>query len=339
MPPVPCLASPLRHVLRAFAVVMSAWALTAWAQAPVGQAGPGFRLAVSKSPLSLPVLVAAAQGFFADEGLALTIVDCVGGHRCLALMRDGQADLATAGDTPFVFHSFAAGDFVILATMASTVDDLKLFTHRAAGIARPRDLAGRRIGAVVGTASQYFLDSLLLVHGVDPRSVQVVPLQPEQMQRALESREVDAVAVWEPYGYRIARDLKDQAVAVPNAGIYTGTFNLVAQRRLVGARDADLVRLLRAIARAEDFIREHPARSQAVLRERLGTDDDFVRWVWPGMVYRLSLDQTLVKTLESEARWALREGHVSGRSAPNFLNLLHRGPLLQVRPAAVGIAR
>jgi hypothetical protein len=93
------------------------------------------------------------------------------------------------------------------------------------------------------------------------------------------------------------------------------------------------------VDRAETLIRDDPARAKLILRQRLSTDDDFVRWVWPGLTFRLSLDQSLLKTLESEARWALREGHVTGRAAPNFLPFLHRAPLMQVRPEAVGISR
>jgi len=300
---------------------------------------PSLTLATSRSPLSLPIYLADAAGFFAAEGLNVKLLDCVGGHRCLKLVLDGQADAGTAGDTPIVFNSFQTNDFVVIATLSSTVDDLKLYARTDARVSRARDLAGRKVGAVVGAASQFFLDSFLMFHGVDPRSVQVVPMQPEGMFEALQSRQVDAVAVWEPYGYRIARGMKDAVVAMPNVGVYTATFNLVAQRRMVGGRDADLVRLLSALAKSEALIRQDPERAKAVLRERLATDDDFVRWVWPGITYRLSLDQTLLKTLESEARWALREGHVTGRSAPNFLPFLHRAPLLQVMPAAVGISR
>jgi len=296
-------------------------------------------LAVSKSPLSLPLYVAEVAGYFQDEGLKVRFTECVGGHRCLKLMLDGQVDVATAGDTPVMFNSFQRTDFAVIGTIASTMDDLKVYVRQEAGITRPRDLARKRVGVVIGTASHYFLDSLLMIHGVDPRDIQPVPMQPEAMQEALQTKRVDAVSVWEPYGYRIASALKTSVAALPNSGAYSAVFNLVVHRRLVGARDADLAKLLAAVDRAETLIRDDPARAKLILRQRLSTDDDFVRWVWPGLTFRLSLDQSLLKTLESEARWALREGHVTGRAAPNFLPFLHRAPLMQVRPEAVGISR
>lgn len=335
---MPFFAAVRPRRLRALVAWLGGLMLIATSMVATAQA-PALTLATSRSPLSLPIYLADAAGLFAAEGLQVKLLDCVGGHRCMKLVIDGQAEAGTAGDTPIMFNSFQTNDFVVIATLSSTLDDLKLYVRKDAGVGRARDLAGRKVGAVVGAASQFFLDSFLMFHGVDPRSVQIVPMQPEGMLDALQSRQVDAVAVWEPYGYRIARTMKEAVVAMPNVGVYTGTFNLVVNRRLAGPRDADLVRLLSALAKAEAMIRQDPERAKAVLRERLLTDDDFVRWVWPGITYRLSLDQTLLKTLESEARWALREGHVTGRSAPNFLPFLHRAPLLQVMPAAVGISR
>lgn len=324
---------PPARVGRVVAVVV-AMALSGplWAQSLLN-------LAVSRSPLSLPLYVAEAEGLFEDAGLRVHIADCAGGHRCMRMVLDGSVEVATAGDTPIMFNSFVTPDFVVLGTIASTTNDLKLIVRQDTGISAPRGLPGRKIGVVAETASQYFLDSFLLIHGIEPRLVTAVPMQPEEMLEALQSRRVDGVAVWEPYGYRIAGVLKAGAVQLSNAGVYNGTFNLVAQRKLAGVRDADLSRLLAAVGRAQQFIREQPARAQAILRRRLATDDAFVQWVWPQQVYRLSLDQSLLKTLESEARWAIREGHVGARTTPNFLPFFHRAPLMAVNPSAVGISR
>lgn len=296
-------------------------------------------IGVARSPLSLPIYVAEAEGLFREEGLDVRTTECVGGQRCIGLVFDGRTDVATVGDVPVMLASFKRSDFVVIATMATTSEDLKLIATRVSGVSAATQLGGRRIGLVVGTAGQYFLDTLLLMHGVEPREVTLVPLQGEGLQAALESGQVDAVAAWEPFGYRIVRAMKQQAVVLPQAGNYTATMNLVAQRALAGPRDADLARLLAALQRAERFILRHPDRARAILARRLDADDDFVRWVWPQQVFRLSLDQALLRTLESEARWAIREGHAAGRTAPGFLAFLHRRPLSMVNPAAVGISR
>src|SRR5262247_4609456 len=51
-------------------------------------------IAVSRASLSLPVWVADSLKLFADEGLAVTTRECIGGHRCIKLMFDGEVPLA-----------------------------------------------------------------------------------------------------------------------------------------------------------------------------------------------------------------------------------------------------
>jgi hypothetical protein len=57
------------------------------------------------------------------------------------------------------------------------------------------------------------------------------------------------------------------------------------------------------------------------------------------MDYVLSADQSLVSLLENEARWALREGHVSGAKPANYLDLLYLPPLSKASPSAVSIVK
>lgn len=245
-------------------------------------------------------------------------------------MLDGSADLATASDSPVMFRSFERDDYVVIGTFVTTSDDVKLVARKAAGVAQPGDLRGKKIGVVRGASSQFVFDSYLLWNGIDPASVELVGLQPDEMAQALRTAKVDAVAAWEPFAFDAIGAAKDAAVMLPHSGVYTLSFNLVAHRRLAGARDPELAKLLRAVARATGFIREQPREAQAILRARLGVDQRFVEWVWPGLRFQLALDQSLVKTLESEARWAIRSGHVVGQTVPNYLRYMHAAPLRQV---------
>lgn len=306
---------------------------------PAALAAPPLTIAVAHNPMSLPVYVAAREGHFAAEGLNVRLLECPTGARCLAAMLDGGADIATVADTPVVFRSFERTDFVLLGTFASSIDDAKILTRKGTGIERPRQLAGRKIAVTRGTSNHYYLDAYLLMHGLDPKSVEIVNMAPEMMAEALQSGRVDAVSCFEPHAWRVQQLLKQDLVRLPASSLHTVTFNLVAQRRMAGPRDAELAAVLRAVERALQTIREQPAKVQAQLNERLGTDQAFVDALWPSLQYRLRLEPSLLKTLESEARWALREGYVRNEAMPNYLGFIHAGPLRSIQPAAVSMAR
>lgn len=324
--------NPLRRCRNALAAVAAALLLHP-------AAAQTLTVSVARTPLSLPLYVAVENGYFSDEGLDVKVTDCTGGHRCMKQLLDGHSDLATAGDLPIVFNSFDRTDYAVLATITTTSDDIKILAHARSGITRPLHLAGKRVGAVAGTASQYFLELYLLTLGIDPKLVTAVHLQPEEAIPSLQAGKVDAVAIWEPFAYQGQKGLGNDAVVLPNAGAYILTFNLVSHRRLLGARDTDLTRFLRAVDRAERFIAQRPDDAKAILRTRLQVDQGFIDWVWKGMAYRLGLEQSLITTMEGEARWARRAGHVTAKASVNFLSLLYTGPLAAAKPGSVGVAR
>ena len=296
-------------------------------------------MAVSTTPLSLPLYVAQEKGYFAAEDLEVKLTDCIGGYRCLRKVIDGLADVATAAELPVVLNSFDRTDYAIIGTIVSTSDDVKLIANTRTGITTPAQLTGKRIGVVTGSSGQYFLDLFLLTVGLDPRALNIVGLTPEEMVVALRSGKVDAIAIWEPYGYLAVKALGGSGLVLPNASVYIETFNLIASRRLFGSRDVALARLLRAVERAEQFIHQYPDDAKAILRKRLQLDQASVDWVWRGLAFRLALEQSLVSTMESQARWALREGHVKGKTSPNVLTLLYAAPLGSIKPAAVHLLR
>lgn len=313
-------------------LIALSWAVCA----PQASAAEALRLAVSATPLSLPIFVADKLNYFADEGLKLQLHEMVGGHRAMQALLDGQADLATASETVLVFNSFKSRQFAVLGGFASSNKDSKLIVRAGAGIAQWQDMPGNRIGTVLAAASHYWLDTSLLAAGLDPRALKVQHAQPEHMAELLKRGDLDAVAAWEPYPFKILQAVPGSRV-LPSSISYRLSFNLVAGQALIGARDEELTRLLRALDRAERFIADKPAQAQALLRERLKLDQGFIDWVWPSYQYRLSLDQALLASLEAQARWAQREGHVTGERPRNYLSLIYSKPLRQVAPAAVSL--
>jgi len=305
--------------------------------APAPARADALRLAVSKSPLSLPLYVAQRQGLFAAEGLDVAFVGCIGGRRCLRLVLEGQADVATCAEMAVVQEAFAQADVAIVATLAHASDNLKLVVRKASGIARSEQLDGRRVGVILGSTAQYELELHLLDVGIDPRRVTTVAVQPEEVVAALKAGRIDAATVWEPYAYEALHGADAVGARLPLAGGYIENYTLAGRRPLLARRDEAIVRLLRAVERAEQFIQARPAEAQAIMREQLQVDQGFVDWIWGGLAWRLSLDQALLTTMESEARWAQRERHVAEGARPNVLTLVQPGPLKAVKPAAVGI--
>ena len=294
------------------------------------------RLSVSTSPLSLPIFVAESQGYFAAEGLSIKIDEVIGGHRTLQQVFDGNADVATSSEAVVMFNSFKRNDYAVIATFVTSDDDVRVVTRAGKGVAGIAQLRGRRVATVIGAASHYYLDTSLLLSGVDPKQVQTRNLEPELMVQALEKDVVDAIAIWEPIPFQALTGIAN-TVVLAKTRAYLLSFNLIVSKRLLGTRDDDLVKLLRAVDRAQRFIAAEPAKAQSILKSRLNADQKFIDYLWPRYNYRLTLGQSLLTTLEGEARWAREEGHVKAERSPNYLDFIYSAPLRRVRPDAVNI--
>lgn len=295
------------------------------------------RLAVSRTPLSAPVLVADHLGFFRDAGLAVEISDVIGGHRSFAKVMDGEADMGTSSDTVIMFNAFKRDDFVNLATFVQSDNDIKILTRAAAGIRDVADLKGRRVAVTKGSASEYFFHTFLLFEGIDPAAVETLDMQPEALVEALASGRVDAISVWEPFAFQAVRRLQASVELLDTKGLYAITFNLVAGRGFADTHPAVAEGILHGLCRAVIYMAKHPAAAQAIVRRRLALNEDFIEWIWPDYLFRLSLSPSLLSTLESEARWAVAHGLVAGEQLPDFRRFSDPSALSRMEAGGCGL--
>ena len=297
-------------------------------------------LAVSNGPVSLLIYVAESNGYFKGEGLDLNLVECSSGRNCLKLLTDGAVDLSTAADVVVAINSFTRPDLAILGTLSASSHQIKLIARRSAGIASPEQVPGKRLATVQGTSAQYFLDSWLLFHGIESQMVRHIYLPPDALGPALQRKEVDAVAIWEPLASQAVKLLGNDALALPNPRVYTQHFNLVGTQSGVAAHRSDLLNVLRALAKAQQFIREQPDAAMQMLARRLNLDSVTALAQMKEHDYRLRLDQSLVNTLSSQLRWAVREGHVKADAElPNPLRLIEPALLRETAPTSVGVIK
>jgi NitT/TauT family transport system substrate-binding protein len=97
--------------------------------------------------------------------------------------------------------------------------------------------------------------------------------------------------------------------------------------------------MLRALVRAEEFVRANPAEAQKIVADFSGIDINIVRDIWAYTSFTVSLDQALILALEDESRWAIKGGLTAAKAIPNYLDFIYFDGLKSVRPEAVRILR
>jgi len=296
-------------------------------------------LGVEASLLPAAVWVAENKGYFEEEGLALTIKPFDSGRASFLAMLNGEVDISTVAPTPIMFKSFARDDFSIFSTFVYSYEDVKVIARKDKGITEAADLVGKRVGTPAGTTGQFFVEAFMIRNGLLPGGVEVVDISPSGLPEALKNDQVDAIVIWEPHAYNAQKLLGDMAVQLPSSDVYKETFNFMVMKKFAQAHPEALVRFMKAIDQATDFIKNHKKEAQAIVAARLNLDKVVMTSLWDDFIFDISLDQSLIITLEDEARWAIKNKLTDKTQVPNYLNYIYFDALEKVKPGAIGIIR
>ena len=331
---------------RMFLAVCCAVTLTSCDKAPpqaAGSAGSEGRqkvtVAYTTQPQSTLIHIAVSKGYFSNQGLDVQPLIHSFGKAALQSVLDGKADFATVAETPVMFSVLKGDKIFVIANIESSSVNNALLARPDAGIVKAADLKGKRIGFTPGTTSDFFLDSFLTAQGLTRKEITPVPLTPNEMQEALQTRKVDAVSSWNYTLTQIKHQLGAQAVIFYDRQIYTETFNIAAMQDFVRRNPQAVTRFLRALIQAEDFVAKNPQEAQDIMAAAIKVDKELVREVWDAFNYQVRLEQNLLITLEDETRWAMKNKLTDKTVMPNYKDYIHVESLMAVRRETVKLKR
>ena len=286
-----------------------------------------------------PVWIAENKGYFQEEGLKVEIREFASGQVALQTMLNTKGiDLATAAQTPVIYNSFRRNDYAIICSMVCSDKDINILARQDKGIKAPENLKGKTIGITTGTSSHFFLGLFLTDHQMEMSDVKMVDMEPVRLSAALIQGKVDAIVTWEPYIYQARKILGDKALLFPNQGLYRLEVYFIARKDYLKDHSEALKRFLRAIEKGEAFILKNRNEAKEIISKRLKIDIEVVNATWDDLIFRLFLDQSILVSLEDQARWAIINRLTDVEKVPNYLDYIHTEALKAVKPEAVSIA-
>lgn len=295
------------------------------------------RLAIPALEQNALMYIADDQGYFAQNGLAVTFRNYETGVATIHAVMEGEADLAEAAEFPFVRAVMAQQPVKIIASNDRFENDY-LLARQDRGIRQVADLRGKRIALARQTIADFYLGRFLRLSGIAAQDVTIVDVAPAQFADAFGRDDVDALVAWQPYISQIQQKQGSQALTwrVQSNQMVYGV--LIAGQSWLAAHTGTAERFLRALADAETYIARNPEQSQAIVRKRLGYDVSYMSEVWPQHRFSLSLDLSLVIAMDDEARW-LTANNYGQPPAPNPADSIYADALRAVKPDAVNLAR
>ena len=285
------------------------------------------------------VLVAAARGHFANEGLAVTLHPHRAGGSALSAVIKHEADMTTVGNLPLIFATLDQAQLSIVASIARAYRGAGILARRDRGISQAADLRGKTIGVTFGTDGHFVLGVILADHGIAASEVNIVNIAPDAIVAALSTGGVDAITTWEPLLYQAKGVLGREGVAFGLDSGFSFWFHLAGRRDYVQQHPAVMQKLLRALLRAEQDIARDPAAAIKIIAAATGMDEADFKVMQPNFSLRLSMHQGMLAMLEDQAQWVLANHYAKPAQMPNFLDSVYLDAMLAVQPDAVSIVR
>ena len=283
--------------------------------------------------------IALKNGYFAEEGLEVTAQPHFSGKSSLQAVIEGKADFATVAETPIMFAIMNGHKICIIAEIQTSTKNEAIVAKKDLNLTSPSDLKGKRIGVTIGTTGDFFLDSILLIHGIDREDVKIIDMKPEEMLDAFTHGKVDAVSTWNPILRQLEKQLGDRGIVFFNEDIYTEFFCIVTYKEFAEKNPKVINRFLKAILKAETFAKQHPDKSKKIVAEYTKTDQTIIDDIWNNFNFQVTLGQLLLVTLDDQTRWANKYRLTDSTKMPNYLDFIYFDGLQSVKPEAIAISR
>jgi len=283
--------------------------------------------------------IAEAKGYFADEGLAATVKSMQVGTEAVTRVLSGEADFGTSAETPVAMALAEGKKPKVIATLFSSRWSSGIVVRKDHGILKPEDLIGKRIGYVLGTNTQYDLETFMAFHNIPVSSVTMVQGLPKELVAEIVSGKIDAASIWIPHMTEMQKALGNKVQIFLRDEAYAQTINLIVRPGYVARHRETVDRMLRALYKAEIFVRDHPDEAFDIIAKASDIDSSVLRGHGEPLTYELTLKQSLLLATENQVHWFFRRGLVPAAPFPDILDAFETEPLRAIKPTEVTISK
>ncbi|MDF2876788.1 MAG: ssuA 1 [Sporomusa sp.] len=211
---------------------------------------------------SIIILLAKAKGLyeeeFAKDGVDIKYDLYLSGPPMIEAFAGGRADFAHTGDMPPVSARAAGVDIKVISRAGYTPAGNALLIRPDSPVKSVADLKGKKIAVQVGSSAHHFLILLLQKNGLSANDVNIVNLPASDHQAALETKNVDAIATWEPWSSVLENAKAGKILEDSSSGVkrYIGVF--LARNEFAQQYPDYTERILKANEKAAAFMKTNP---------------------------------------------------------------------------------
>jgi ABC-type nitrate/sulfonate/bicarbonate transport system substrate-binding protein len=239
----------------------------------IGQAGAqqmrDVTYIVVNNLFSTPAYVAAENGYWAKQGLNVSVKLTSSGRAVVQAVQAGEAQFghaalstttasarASGNMLKGVIAYYNAGDYLAKAGGRAIIGR----KDRGIDAANPKSMEGKKIAHLTGSTNEVYLREWFKKHKLDIAKSQLVSVPVENMPITIAQGLVDAIAPWEPYTSQAIRELGPNAVVVSRGeeSLVADAIGAVAHEDWIKKNYDFVEKFSLGLIEAAQFVRKNP---------------------------------------------------------------------------------
>lgn len=292
--------------------------------------------------VSAQQIIADKKGYFEEEGLNIKCEYLQSGTEVSPLIAGGTAKVScetTYTDIPLASNGVGVK---ALAPVCNIGDTQCVVAGPNSGIEVPKDMEGKKVGMATGSGVLMAIKAMCDEYDVDFDTLEFVNLQPADQISALESGDIDVMACWQPW--------VSKAEAAGGKILFSGMHNYFEDEvkdvnwlnfystvqvtdDFLASNPEDCQKILKALAKATDYINENIEDASKIIAEVIGQDEDEVLTIMKQNYYSMEYGETFTDACTQMADFMLEQGNIE--SVPELSSYTDSAPLKAAVPELV----
>lgn len=231
----------------------------------------------------------------------------------------GLADIGVMGNVP-ALSGIASGQKRKIVGIAYNGEATEaIIVPKDSEIKNVSDLKGKKIGLVVGSIAQNLVSEVFNKNGLKFSDVEFVNLSAGEQQQALQNKQVDAVATWEPTISKLTAG-GDNVVLADGTDVFLGENPIVARSEYV-EKNSEIVQIfLNEYKNAAEQLNNDKEKYAKEYAAYFGLDEEVISSALNNSIEPIKITNEDVEDLQKTAKFLKNEDLVSSEiSVKNYV--------------------
>lgn len=274
------------------------------------------RIAIQPSAAYVPLYLVKEKGWLeealAELGVTVKWTEFESGPPINESFAAGQQDIGVIGDVPTITALATGQPNTVIGISGYGVGAYSVLVPTDSDITSPAQLKGKTIGLPIGTTAHNLTDKVLAKNGLDINTdVKLVNLSVGDLQSALKTKQVDAVAVWEPTITRLS-DSGTAKILADGTGVLRGVNTIFGRTEYLKANPEIVKIFLEQYARGNKELRENTkSATEAVATKYFTLEPEQLQRVVEKYDYPVEITDADITELESTINFLLKIDAIS----------------------------